>query len=77
MDLTIAWVVRVMIATSLLSFVLIQGGCSQSGPPISHAIDIAVKGSYIPGSSDASTRNQIPQGGTDEKSDSTPAKPSG
>lgn len=39
------------------------------------SLDLAVKGSYNPGEA-SSTRNQNPQGGTDEKSDSTPIEPS-
>lgn len=75
LDLTIAWVLRVMIASSILSISLMSSGCSTDSAPRSQAIDLAVKGSYTPGPLDASTRNQTPQGGTDEKSDSTPAKP--
>jgi hypothetical protein len=59
----------IVFLSAFLVMVLL-GGCS-ADKDRSRAIDLAVKGSYIPGST-AGTRNQIPQGGTDEKSGSTP-----
>jgi hypothetical protein len=54
-----------------------MSGCGNTSDPRSQAIDLSVKGLYTPGPSEASTRNQIPQGGLDEKSDSTPTKSPG
>ncbi|DAD50550.1 TPA_asm: hypothetical protein [ssRNA phage Gerhypos.3_16] len=47
-------------------------GCS-ADTDRSRDIDLAVKGSYTPGKA-TGTRNQVPQGGIDEKSGVTPAK---
>ncbi len=67
-DFVVPTFVFVLIATISIAVV----GCS-TGDGTSRSIDLTVKGTYFPGL-DASTRNQIPQGGTDEKSDSTPAQ---
>lgn len=74
-DLGLAWVLRCGIAVSSISLWLMLSGCSTDNKdPRSQSVDLSVRGSYIPGPG-ASTRNQIPQGGTDEKSDSTPIQP--
>lgn len=67
------WVVPFVVVLSVCAFMIALSGCSTTGDT-PRSIDLAVKGSYTPGSG-ASTRNQTPQGGTDEKSDSTPAEP--
>lgn len=51
---------------------LLLAACSTTGDS-KRSLDLAVTGSYTQGSQ-AGTRNQNPQGGTDEKSDSTPAE---
>lgn len=63
----------IMLIGTFLVLVLVTG-CSADSER-SRAIDLAVKGSYTPGET-IGTRNQIPQGGTDEKSGSTPTMPS-
>lgn len=73
-DLYTAFGIRCII---LGGFVLILGtvllGCSADNER-SRAIDLAVKGQYVPGDV-AKTRNQPPQGGIDEKSGQTPTEP--
>ncbi len=69
------WVVPFTVVLIICAFLIALGGCSTTDGT-SRSLDLAVRGSYIPGSG-ASTRNQTPQGGTDEKSDSTPAQPTG
>lgn len=59
---------------SVAAFVLfLATGCS-ADKDRSRSLDLAVKGSYIPGET-GGTRNQLPHGGIDEKSDPTPTKP--
>lgn len=73
-DLYIAFLLRLMLFLGMGAIMaLILGGCADSVIR-SHAVDLAVKGTYVPGNA-VETRNQIPQGGTDEKSGSTPATP--
>lgn len=74
MDQTVAWACRFVLYAGMGVILALTTACSTGDKPRSQAIDLSVKGSYIPGS-DASTRNQKPQGGTDEKSDSTPIQP--
>ena len=64
--------VPVIVVTGLCTLMLAVSGCSTTSDR-ARSLDLAVRGSYIPGS-DASVRNQPPQGGTDEKSDSAPAE---
>lgn len=71
-ELAIAWVIRCFLMSALLAMVASLAACGTNDKP--RSLDLAVKGLYTPGL-DASTRNQIPQGGTDEKSDSTPKEP--
>jgi hypothetical protein len=73
-DLFLAFLFRAVFAVGLLGFIALQvAGCS-ADKDRSRAIDLGVKGSYTPGEA-AGTRNQIPQGGIDEKSGNTPTKP--
>jgi len=59
---------------ALLGFVLFNvTGCS-TDQDRSRNFDLAVKGSYNPGNATVA-RNQLPQGGIDEKSGVTPTKP--
>jgi hypothetical protein len=67
------WVLPLMVVLLLCTLMIAVSGCSTTSDR-ARSLDLAVKGSYSPGP-DASTRNQIPQGGTDEKSDSTPREP--
>lgn len=64
------WVIPFVVVLVLCAFLIALGGCSTTDGN-TRSLDLSVKGSYNPGSG-AMTRNQIPQGGTDEKSDSTP-----
>jgi hypothetical protein len=73
-DLVLAFMIRFAIFMSLcaiLAYLLM--GCSADSER-SRAIDLAVKGQYVPGDV-AKTRNQPPQGGIDEKSGQTPTEP--
>lgn len=73
-DLFIAFSVRAAIAVSFIAILAMAlSGCSADNER-SRAIDLAVKGQYVPGDV-AKTRNQPPQGGIDEKSGPTPTKP--
>ena len=74
-DLALAWVLRTGLTIFSIGLWLLLSGCStDTKDPRSQSVDLSVRGSYIPGPG-ASTRNQTPQGGTDEKSDSTPIQP--
>jgi hypothetical protein len=77
MELYIAWGLRLSTYGFLIVIMIMMSGCGNTSDPRSQAIDLSVKGLYTPGPSEASTRNQIPQGGLDEKSDSTPTKSPG
>jgi len=73
-DLILAIWIRSIIylgVTAILVVMLV--GCSADSER-SRAIDLAVKGQYVPGDV-AKTRNQPPQGGIDEKSGQTPTEP--
>ncbi|DAD52037.1 TPA_asm: hypothetical protein [ssRNA phage Esthiorhiza.3_12] len=59
-------------ALLLVGSLILLAGCSTTSDR-ARSLDLAVKGSYSPGDA-ASVRNQTPQGGTDEKSDSAPAE---
>lgn len=73
-DLYVAFGIRAAIAISFMSILLmLLSGCSADSER-SRAIDLAVKGQYVPGDV-AKTRNQQPQGGIDEKSGQTPTEP--
>lgn len=73
-DLLLAFTIRAAIFASLLAILgYWLAGCSADSER-SRAIDLAVKGQYVPGEL-AKTRNQPPQGGIDEKSGQTPTEP--
>jgi len=73
-DLALAFWIRAAIATSFIAILaMLLAGCSADSER-SRAIDLAVKGQYVPGDV-AKTRNQPPQGGIDEKSGQTPTEP--
>lgn len=60
------------VVLGICALMLTVAGCSTTDGG-SRSLDLAVRGSYIPGPG-ASTRNQNPQGGPDEKSESTPTE---
>jgi hypothetical protein len=73
-DLALANLLRLGILLMILGLgALIMTGCSGAGDK-PQAVGLAVKGSYTPGTADV-TRNQVPQGGIDEKSGPTPTTP--
>jgi len=74
-DLAIAWFIRGFLLASIFALFAVMAGCSGTSDR-TRSLDLGVKGLYVPGP-EAPTRNQNPQGGTDEKSDSTPGQPSG
>lgn len=63
-------VIVFVLAVTVIAFSV--AGCSTTNGE-TRSVDLLVKGSYSPGSAQG-TRNQNPQGGTDEKSDSTPVE---
>jgi len=67
----LCWMVTYSLAFIIMIFCLIGCSADRDRPRF---LDLAVKGSYSPGEA-IGTRNQTPQGGTDEKSGSTPTKP--
>jgi hypothetical protein len=74
-DLYLAFMIRFAIFACFLAILaMMLAGCSADSER-SRAIDLAVKGQYVPGDL-AKTRNQPPQGGIDEKSGQTPTEPS-
>jgi len=76
MDIAIAALSRTVITVGLLAFMAWGfAGCTAEKDR-SRAVDLSVKGAYSvpPGAADQ-TRNQLPHGGIDEKSDPTPTKP--
>lgn len=71
--LFLAFLVRFVLTFGILGLgAFYLGGCT-ADKDRSRAIDLGVKGSYTPGDA-AGTRSQLPHGGIDEKSGSTPAK---
>lgn len=73
-DLILAIWIRGTIYFSFMAILaMMLSGCSADSER-SRAIDLAVKGQYVPGDV-AKTRNQPPQGGIDEKSGQTPTEP--
>lgn len=71
MDTFCKWTI---VLSSLLLVAMVVAGCS-ADKDRPRAIDLAVKGGYTPGEA-IGTRNQLPQGGADEKSGSTPSESS-
>lgn len=69
-DLATAWCIRVLFYGAIAALFAALAACSGTTDR-TRSLDLGVKGQYVPGP-EAPTRNQIPQGGTDEKSDSTP-----
>lgn len=61
-----------LLASGIVIIGYIIAGCSSESDR-TRSLDLAVKGSYTPGSL-ALTRNQPPQGGIDEKSGVTPTQ---
>lgn len=74
-DLAFVWALRLIVLSSLGLF-LVLGGCSSRGVQGTlngTVVDPAIE---LGRSTGTRTGNQVPQGGSDEKSNSTPAKPS-
>jgi hypothetical protein len=61
----------VVLVLGMMAIIAMALAACASDKDRTRSIDLAVKGSYIPGKT-SSTGNQIPQGGTDEKSSSAP-----
>lgn len=71
--LLLDWALPAIVVVGCCTLMIAVSGCSTTSDR-ARSLDLAVKGYYTPGP-EASTRNQTPQGGTDEKSDSTPVEP--
>jgi hypothetical protein len=68
------FVLKILVWLGLIVIVAMAlAGCG-TGDDKSRQLNLAVKGSYTPGEA-AGTRIPIPQGGSDEKSRSTPTEP--
>jgi hypothetical protein len=75
MDLTVAWVVRIGLYLSVLAILaMVVFGCSRSAPQDILPSMSSERQQLADGDGDQ-TRNQIPQRGCDEKSDSSLKKP--
>jgi len=75
LDLMLSFLARAVLYAGIIGFgAFALGGCS-ADKDRSRQIDLGVKGAYtLPPGDAAGTRNQVPQGGIDEKSGSTPTK---
>jgi hypothetical protein len=75
-DLWIAFVLRTGLFLSVMAILaMVVSGCSRSGPQDILPSMPAVNPQIAEGGEDSQTRNQIPQRGCDEKSDSSLKKP--
>lgn len=76
-DLVLAFVLRGWLLGGIMAIsAIVLAGCTVSNPMDLFRSSPAVSGSLNRGEG-AQTRNRLPQGGCDEKSDSSPLKPLG
>jgi type IV secretory pathway TrbL component len=73
LDLWLAFLFRLILFVGMVGLGAYYISSRDDGRSKSITVDLGVKGVFTPGA-DTGTRNQIPHGGIDEKSGTTPTK---